>query len=64
MNKLQGYRTIIVAALTALAGIAAKAGFELPPDFALTTSDTLIAVGAVFGALRFATKTPVGKKDA
>lgn len=63
MNPLQGYKTIIIAALTVAVGIAEKSGVTLPGDFVVSTSDVLIALGGIFGALRVATKTPIGKKE-
>lgn len=59
---LVGYRTILVAVLSATAGIAANHGFSYDPQL---LADALIgAVGAVMVVMRTVTRTPLGKKEA
>lgn len=63
MDKLKGYRTMIVAAATSLTGLLAAFGvMELDPQLIVDVWDkVLIALGAVMALLRAVTKGPMGK---
>ena len=59
MQKLQGYKTVIVFSAVILNGILNQFGWglELPPDLQEYT-EIILGVVALF--MRFITKTPVG----
>jgi len=70
MDKLVGYRTLLVAAAYVVLGVAAALGWGLDAP-TQAQADTVVegivslitnpvVVGIVFAALRLATKTPVG----
>jgi uncharacterized membrane-anchored protein len=57
---LEGYKTIIVAAVTILYGLMEKYGV-LPASISVEdVANAIIALGTVFLSLRFVTKTPPG----
>jgi len=62
MNRLDGYKTIITAGLVFATGIAQEYGAVFPEEFVPSTAETLIGLGAIFGALRAVTKGPMGKQ--
>lgn len=58
---MQGYRTLIVAAIMFVAPALAKWGFQVNAEL---IADTMIIVApALMGAMRAVTRTPVGAKS-
>jgi hypothetical protein len=66
---MQGYRTVIVNLILALAPLLALWGFDVPKEVLIEHVDKILAGGAVlYGlvniVLRKLTRTPLGKSDA
>jgi len=63
MKNLEGWKTIITASLTTLAGVLAMVGVELPGGIVDEASGAIVALmGVVFAALRTITNGPIGWK--
>ena len=61
---MQGYRTIIVNMLMAIAGIFAVWNIEIPPELIEEVASGIVAIVTLVNiAMRFFTRTPVGEKE-
>lgn len=58
---LTGYRTIVVAVLMMISGIAANHGYHY--DASILADAIIAAFGGVMIAMRAITKTPMGRKE-